>query len=147
VVAIVLVLAVTGFWLRRALYHRFVQFPREEAAWQELRSQRQSVPADAGGKEFRGILHSHSELSHDCEVPFEEILRVLQATGIDFICLSDHRDEGRAGRGFVGFDVIADSTSFRWVAEDGTASAVMGETLHTLARQPRGRGPCEALDL
>ena len=30
---------------------------------------------------------------------------------------------------FVGFDVIADSASFRWYAEDGAASAVMGETL------------------
>ena len=33
----------------------------------------------------------------------------------------------RAGRVFVGFDLIADSTGFRWFASDGTARAVMGE--------------------
>jgi hypothetical protein len=38
-------------------------------------------------------------------------------------------DSLRAGRVFVGFDVIADSAGFRWFAEDATASAVMGETL------------------
>jgi hypothetical protein len=38
-------------------------------------------------------------------------------------------DSLRAGRVFVGFDVIADSASFRWFAEDGAASAVTGEAL------------------
>ena len=51
---------------------------------------------NAGWREFRGILHSHSEISHDCEVPSREILRVLQETQLDFICLSDHCPEGRA---------------------------------------------------
>ena len=35
----------------------------------------------------------------------------------------------RAGRVFVGFDAIVDSTSFRWFAQQGTAAAVMGETM------------------
>jgi hypothetical protein len=84
------------FWFRGALYHRFVRFPREEAAWKVLRLQRQPVTETAGWKEYRGILHSHSKLSHDCEVPFESILQVLKATGVHFICLSDHCTEGRA---------------------------------------------------
>jgi hypothetical protein len=50
----------------------------------------------AGWKEYRGILHSHSKLSHDCEVPFPEILRVLKSTRLDFICLSDHCVDGLA---------------------------------------------------
>ncbi len=95
VVAILVALALL-FWLRGALYDRFVRFPRQEAAWTALRAQRQPVTENAGWREFRGILHSHSKLSHDCEVPFEEILRVLKATGIDFICLSDHCTAGRA---------------------------------------------------
>ena len=85
-----------GIWLRGALYNRLLQFPREAAAWQELRAQRQPVATEDGWREFRGILHNHSEISHDCEVAFEEILRVLQATGIDFIAMSDHCVEGRA---------------------------------------------------
>src|SRR5512142_2148002 len=93
VLAVLLVL----FWPRGGLYNRFVRFPREEAAWQDLRSLREPVKAETGPwREYRGILHSHSLYSHDCEVPFEEILRVLQATRIDFICLSDHPTDGRA---------------------------------------------------
>jgi hypothetical protein len=73
-----------------------VLFPRQEAAWQTLRSQRQPVTENAGWQEYRGILHNHSHLSHDSEVPFEHILAVLQAAQLDFICLSDHCVEGRA---------------------------------------------------
>jgi len=94
--AIILFVAVVLFWLRGALYDRFFLFPREQAAWQALRAQRQPVPGIAGLNDYRGILHSHSKYSHDCEVPFEEILRVLKTTGIDFICLSDHPIQGRA---------------------------------------------------
>jgi hypothetical protein len=94
--AVVLVLVLLVFWLRGALYNRFVHYPREEAAWQALRTQRQPVADATGWNEYRGILHNHSHLSHDSEVPFEEILRVLKATGLDFICLSDHPHEGRA---------------------------------------------------
>jgi hypothetical protein len=36
-------------------------------------------------------------------------------------------DALRAGRVFVGFDMIADSSSFRWFAAAGTNKAVMGE--------------------
>ena len=84
------------FWLRGALYHRFVSFPKEEKAWQEIRAQRQPVTNHTEWTEYRGILHTHSKYSHDSEVPLEEILRVLKATRIDFICLSDHPIDGRA---------------------------------------------------
>lgn len=98
--ALLLVVAVgLLFWLRVALYDRFVRFPREEAAWKALRVQRRPVRDGAGWKEYRGILHSHSKLSHDCEVPFEEILRALKTARLDFICLSDHCVAGRADFG------------------------------------------------
>jgi len=84
------------FWFRGALYNRWYAFPKQESAWKALRAQRVAVTNDAGWKEFRGILHSHSELSHDSEVPFAEILRVLKAANLDFICLSDHCTDGRA---------------------------------------------------
>lgn len=92
VVVAVLVL----FWLRNALYDRFIRFPRDEAAWQAIRTERQAVTNSAGWNEYRGILHSHSEHSHDSEVPFEEILRAITAAGLDFICMSDHCVDGRA---------------------------------------------------
>jgi hypothetical protein len=93
---VVLVVVVCLFWLRGALYHRFVRFPREEAAWQTIRAERQPVADKAGWTEYRGILHSHSHFSHDCEVPFEDILKALNAAKLDFICLSDHPIEERA---------------------------------------------------
>ena len=95
-IALILLGLVLLFWLRGALYHRFFRFPREEAAWQTLRAQRQPVANDAAWNEYRGILHSHSKYSHDSEVPFEEILRALKGAGLDFICLSDHPIAGRA---------------------------------------------------
>jgi hypothetical protein len=92
----VLVALLAVFWLRGALYNRFVRFPRAEAAWQAVRSQRQAVTNNAGWNEYRGILHAHSEHSHDSEVPFEDILKAITAAGLDFICLSDHCTDGRA---------------------------------------------------
>ncbi len=133
-----------GIWLRGALYNRLVHFPREAAAWQELRAQRQPVATEDGWREYRGILHNHSEISHDCEVAFEEILRVLQVTGIDFIALSDHCVEGRAdfnwqwrgvreGKLFIpGFEMQGGFMPF------GVAAGVVltnGTAPDTLARQ------------
>src|ERR1035441_1840471 len=96
VLGAVLVAVVLLVWLRGALYNHFVRFPRAEAAWKAIRAERQHVPDQTGWNEYRGILHSHSKYSHDSEVPFEEILRVLKTTGLDFICLSDHPIQGRA---------------------------------------------------
>lgn len=84
------------FWLRGALYNRFVRYPQEQQAWDLIRASRTPVTDDAGWREFRGVMHSHSEHSHDCEVPFEHILDVLKSGGIDFICMSDHCTDGRA---------------------------------------------------
>jgi hypothetical protein len=90
----ILVALILVFWLRGALYNRFVRFPREEAAWQAIRAQRQPVTDQE--TEFRGILHAHSLHSHDSEMPFEEIARAMKIAGLDFICLSDHCIDGRA---------------------------------------------------
>jgi hypothetical protein len=95
-VVVVLLVLLVVFWLRGALYNRFVRFPREEAAWQAIRSERQPVKENAGWNEYRGTLHNHSHLSHDSEVPFTNILHALQVANVDFICLSDHPDAGRA---------------------------------------------------
>lgn len=95
VAAVVLALLV-AFWLRGALYDHWVRFPREEAAWQTLRAERKAITNDVGWTEYRGILHSHSHLSHDSEMPFEGILKAMTIAGLDFICLSDHCTEGCA---------------------------------------------------
>ena len=45
-------------------------------------------------------------------------------------------DALRAGRAFVGFDLLADSTGFQWFAESGGERALMGEAL-TYASEAR----------
>lgn len=97
----------TLIWLRGAIYNKYVRFPREAAAWAAIRADRKPVTDNAGWNEYAGALHSHSEFSHDSEVPFAEILRVLKETGRDFIAMSDHCVEGRGDfnmqwRGFHG---------------------------------------------
>ncbi len=98
--AIVLLLVVAViFLLRVGLYHRFVSFPRQEKAWAAIRELREDVTLENPWQDYRGVCHSHSELSHDCDVPFTEILEVLKETDRDFICMSDHCHEGRADYG------------------------------------------------
>lgn len=83
-------------WMRGALYNYFVRFPKQEAAWAAIRADRHPVREDTGWKEFKGVIHSHSHLSHDCQVPFDDIVAALTRADRDFICLSDHCTEGRA---------------------------------------------------
>jgi hypothetical protein len=94
----ILLILLLGFLFvcRGAIYHRFVTFPREARAWESIRAQRVEPSLDDGWNEYRGVCHSHSELSHDCDVPFPEILAALKETGRDFICMSDHCDNGKA---------------------------------------------------
>lgn len=87
---LILGIVVFGIVFRGALYNRFVAFPREAQAWKDLQAARVDVSLDDEWTEFRGVCHSHSEVSHDSMVPFEEILQVMKDTERDFICMSDH---------------------------------------------------------
>lgn len=85
---LLLIAFVVVFW--GALYNRFVLFPRQADAWKTIQANRVEIPYQTGWNEYRGAVHNHSEVSHDCEVPFEEILRVMKEVGRDFILMSDH---------------------------------------------------------
>ena len=95
-VSTILLVIVFLYVFRHALYHYFEKFPAQAVAIAALQASHQSIPVESGWQEFRGVIHSHSHLSHDCEVSFEHILTVLKETKRDFICLSDHCTEGRA---------------------------------------------------
>lgn len=137
------------FWLRHALYNHWVRFPREAQALATLRAQRHSLSAPTGWHEYRGILHAHSKLSHDCLVSFEAIQQVLKQTGIDFICLSDHCTNGLAdfdsqwrglhdGKLFIpGFEMRDGFMPFG--AQPGTVLSDQTDS-PTLARQVIDRG-------
>ena len=79
---------------RTAIYHRYVTFPRQAAAWKAIETKPVPIPYQTGWNEYRGVSHSHSLLSHDSEVPWEHILKTMKETGRQFICMSDHCQEG-----------------------------------------------------
>ena len=97
-VVTLVVIAAVAFVIvfRDALYNRFVRFPREAKAWSQLQSQHKDVALDDGWNDYPGTCHNHSYLSHDSQVPFEEIHQALEETGRTFILMSDHWDDGKA---------------------------------------------------
>ncbi len=97
VAAIVLVLAATlVIACHRALYRRVILFPAQARAVAELRARRLPVALDDGWPEFRGVLHAHSELSHDSEISFPAIAAALRQAGAAFVFMSDHPEGDRA---------------------------------------------------
>ena len=78
------------------LYNRFSLYPRQAAAWRELALRRQPVQLKMDWTEFRGVVHSHSELSHDSLVTFPEIVEAMHKAKCQFILMSDHVVDGKA---------------------------------------------------
>jgi len=104
--AALLVLLVLAFLVvfRTALYDRFYLFPKQAQAWAQFRAERVVPTLDDGWNEYRGCLHAHSELSHDSAIPFPDIVKALKKDDVDFICMTDHYDDGKAdySRGWNG---------------------------------------------
>ena len=78
------------FLFRDAIHDRYVLFPKQVVAWEELRKQRQEVTLDDGFTDVKGVCHSHSRFSHDSEMPFEKILEAAKKANIRFLFMSDH---------------------------------------------------------
>lgn len=89
-------LAIAAYWLRDGLYNHYITYPKQAQAWADLKKEFKPVSLDDGWNEYRGIIHSHSYLSHDSEVPFEDILKTMKDIQLDFILMSDHCDENIA---------------------------------------------------
>jgi hypothetical protein len=79
---------------------------------------------------FFGPFQANRKLFHVQLDPYERSARFVN-THILAKDLSEASllDALRAGRVFIGFDVIADSAGFRWFASDMTTTVVMGETM------------------
>ncbi len=78
------------------LYHHFSLFPKQAAAWKALEGQRTPVSLKTGWNEYRGVMHSHSEVSHDSEIAFPQIVEALHTAQCQFIFMTDHVNEGKA---------------------------------------------------
>lgn len=55
-----------------------------------LRNQRVKPPSLAGYVEFRGVVHSHTHLSHDSTGTPEEVLEAARLAKLDFLVVTDH---------------------------------------------------------
>ena len=79
---------------------------------------------------FFGPLTPNRKLFHVQLDPYERSARFVN-THVLARALAEPAilDGLRAGRVFVGFDMIADSSGFQWFAADGTNQAVMGEAV------------------
>jgi hypothetical protein len=96
VVLALIAVVVFGVVFRKPLYNRFVRFPRQQKAWDSIRAKRVAPTLRYSWKEYRGVMHSHTELSHDSMVSPDEILGVLKKCDLDFIFTSDHCDNNLA---------------------------------------------------
>lgn len=88
-----------------AFYRRFYAFPKQAQAWERISTQRSTPTLKIEGyTEYRGMMHSHSELSHDSCVSFPEILAALKKVECNFIFMSDHCDKGKGdySKGWAG---------------------------------------------
>ena len=59
-------------------------------ALQALRRQRIAPPPFEGYREFRGVVHAHTALSHDSAGTSEEILKAAGSARLDFLVTTDH---------------------------------------------------------
>jgi len=94
---IVLILAgILGYFFREGIYKRYFLFPKQAKAWAQFKAERVEPGIATGWHEYRGMLHSHSELSHDSAAAFPEIVAALKKIDVDFICMTDHYEKGLA---------------------------------------------------
>jgi len=59
-------------------------------ALDSLRNQRVTLPPLAGHREFRGVVHAHTGLSHDSTGTVEELLSAARSAKLDFLVTTDH---------------------------------------------------------
>ena len=59
-------------------------------ALQALRRQRIAPPPIEGYREYRGVVHAHTWLSHDSTGTVEEILEAASSAYLDFLITTDH---------------------------------------------------------
>jgi hypothetical protein len=78
------------------IYHHFWLFPKQAEVWKERAAERVPVTLKTGLNEYRGVMHSHSEVSHDSEATPKEIAAALKVANCQFICMSDHYVDDKA---------------------------------------------------
>lgn len=79
----------------------FLQAVREALA--ALRKQRVALPSLENHREFRGVVHAHTGLSHDSTGTVREILDAAHSAKLDFLVITDHYTPKIFTEGLQGF--------------------------------------------
>jgi hypothetical protein len=78
-------------WQAPFAWRRFHVYPRTRAALEALEHSRIPPASRSDGLlDLRGVIHSHSWLSHDSTGTPDEIVRAAQAARVDFVVMTDH---------------------------------------------------------
>jgi hypothetical protein len=98
ILGVILILLTAAFLIvfSQALYNRFYRFPQQAKTWEQLKAQRSEVTLNDGLTEYRGVLHCHSELSHDSATKFPYLASTMKEVNVDFICMTDHYESDKA---------------------------------------------------
>ncbi len=59
--------------------------------------------AELGFRDFQGVLHSHSYLSHDSKISQADIVAACEEAGVEFLCMTDHPSERSLSDGLEGW--------------------------------------------
>lgn len=78
------------FYFGPAFYKKWVAYPRLEKSRKELWATYQKPVSIIPIPEYTGVMHSHSDWSHDSRGSLKEILKGAKEAGLDFIFFSDH---------------------------------------------------------
>ena len=70
-------------------YRRY-KLGRLHAAIQQVNSQRNVIPDDAGLVEYKGVAHVHSFLGGHSSGNFDQIIAAAQANDLDFVVMTEH---------------------------------------------------------
>jgi hypothetical protein len=72
------------------LFRRLITYPEIEKQVTEFQKRRKEPTSPVKLNLYRGVLHVHSYLSHDCKGTLDDIIPAAKSNGIDFIFLTDH---------------------------------------------------------
>ncbi|MBI3609548.1 MAG: PHP domain-containing protein [Nitrospirae bacterium] len=80
---------------------------RQKDAIEALQKTRRPIPPLAGYRDFPGVVHVHSLLSHDSRGTMDEIIEGAKQAGLSFVVMTDHHNPRVYTQGFEGwFDNI-----------------------------------------